>query len=95
MTHPIKQFVKEFRADTMVRPTIDVQINGFMEDWREKHVGHLKIASMYAIDRIFPGDQKKGTWMYVVFEWWPLTQEEAENIQLLNLAKERDHGGGR
>ena len=87
---PIKQFVKEFKADTMVRPSVAFQINEFMSDWKKNHVGNLKIADMHSIDRIYPGDQKKGTWVFVVFEWWPLSKEQAENIELLNLAKERE-----
>jgi hypothetical protein len=91
---PIKQFVKEFKADTNARPRLEDQINDFMDEWREENVGNLRIADFGTIERIYPGDQTRGSFLIVVFEWWPLSKEQAENIELMNLAKERSHGGG-
>ena len=86
---PIKQFTKEFRISTMDNRNLDVQINEFMDEWRKENTGNLAIESIYTIEWIYPGDQKKGTRLMVVFNWFPLTDAQAENIQLLNLARER------
>lgn len=88
---PIKQIVQEFAAPTQ-RSVLDNEINDFIDEWSKDHAGNLRIASMHTIDKIYPGDQKKGTWVVVVFDWYPLTEEQ-RSLQLA-MAIARDRGEG-
>lgn len=77
----MRQITKEFTAMSNTRPALDDRINDFMDGWNKENLGHLEIASMHTIEKIFPGDGKPGSWVVVVFDMHPATPEELRMIE--------------
>ena len=77
----MRQITKEFKAMSNTVPRLDDRINNFMETWNDENLGHLEIASMHTIEKIFPGDGKPGSWVVVVFDKHPATPEELRLIE--------------
>ncbi len=55
---------------------VNVQINEFMDEWGEENMGHLTVNGLHGFDKIYPGDQLKGSFVLVVFEINPPSEAE-------------------
>jgi hypothetical protein len=90
--HPLNQFTKQFKAGAIYpegydyggrgigKPKqVDERINDFIEEWGKENCGHLKIAHICPHDKQLIGGAE--SYLIVVFEHWPLTNEELNSFE--------------